>query len=826
MSTMGAMRRPRRPVRRLVRRYLAALATIAVITVGCSFETKDFDTLFGSDFSVVDLETAQSSVVVDRNGRLITSLRGEQNRTDVAFADIPEIVQNAVIAIEDERFWDHNGIDLKAILRAARSNVSAGGISQGGSTITQQYVGNVFLDRSDNTGSRKIEELFMALRFEQHYTKEFILERYLNWIYFGNGAYGIEAAARQYFGAPNCALQGIAGDDCLKVTELSLVEAATLAGFIQAPSRYNPYQNPNDARDRRDLVLLRMYTNDYITLEEYEFARLEPIELVDDVPILEERYPAAYFVEDVKQWFLDNEQFGETSDDRARLLFEGGLTIHATIDLELQARTEAAVERALPRYREDGIENPDAAAVVMGTTPSDDGHVLAMFGGRDFFGERDDAKFNLASGSGRQAGSAMKPIGLAAAVQGGIPVTSVWEAPVEIEIDNFPVCGEPWEVEGGVRRFNEDGEEEEDVVSITLVEATSSSINTVYAQLIERIGPRSLVQMAEKLGFGVGRIAPVCAAVLGTENVNMVELATAFSTFKRSGVRLDPIIVTHITNPDGSLLYEAAPRPAPVLSASVADQISWVLSGTITNGTGTRARLDGGRTAAGKTGTSQNNADATFVGYTAQRTAAVWVGYPVGQVPMSYEFGGRPVAGGTFPALIWKEIMDEMHDGLPLGEFPTPPTSSTTTTLPNAPDEIVVPDLFGRMIDEELRLQMEEEFFTITVVERETTAYPSGTIFMQVPAAGSVVPGGVIITVEIAVGPSVDPVPNVVGLLESEAKQSLASAGLGVITRLIQNPDAGSETRPGRVWAQNPVAGTTDVVDQIATIWVNPRAGQ
>ncbi len=819
---MGAMRRPRRRARL----HLAALAAIAVLAAGCSFETKDFDTLFGSDFSVGDLETAQSSVVLDRNGRLITSLRGEQNRTDVAFADIPEIVQNAVIAIEDERFWDHNGIDLKAILRAARSNVSAGGISQGGSTITQQYVGNVFLDRSDNTGSRKIEELFMALRFEQHYTKEFILERYLNWIYFGNGAYGIEAAARQYFGAPDCALQGIAGDGCLKVTELSLVEAATLAGFIQAPSRYNPYQNPNEARDRRDLVLLRMYTNDYITLEEYEFARLEPIELVDDVPILEERYPAAYFVEDVKQWFLDNEQFGETRDDRTRLLFEGGLTIHATIDLELQARTEAAVERALPRFREDGAENPDAAAVVMGTTPSDDGHVLAMFGGRDFFGERDDAKFNLASGSGRQAGSAMKPIGLAAAVQGGIPVTSSWEAPVEIEIDNLPVCGEPWEVKGGVRRFDEDGEEEEEVASITLVEATRSSINTVYAQLIERIGPRSLVSMAEKLGFGVGRIAPVCAAVLGTENVNMVELATAFSTFKRSGVRLDPIIVTHITNPDGTLLYEAVPRPAPVLSASVADQISWVLTGTITSGTGTRAQLDGGRTAAGKTGTSQNNADATFVGYTAARTAAVWVGYPVGQVPMSNEFAGRPVAGGTFPALIWKEIMDEMHDGMPLGEFPTPPTSSTTTTLPNAPDEIVVPDLFGRVVDEELRLQMEEEFFMITVVERETTAYPSGTIFMQVPAAGSVVPGGVIITVEIAVEPSADPVPDVVGLLESEAKQSLASAGLGVITRLIQNPDADSETRVGRVWAQNPVPGTTDVVDQIVTVWVNPQTEQ
>ncbi len=808
MSTMITMRRPRR----FVQRYLAALLTIAVITAGCSLETKDFDTLFGSDFSVAALDTAQSSVIVDRNGKLITSLRGEQNRTDVPLAEIPETVQNAVIAIEDERFWDHNGIDLKAILRAARSNVSAGGISQGGSTITQQYVGNVFLDRRDNTGRRKVEELFMALRFEQRYTKAFILERYLNWIYFGNGAYGIEAAARRYFGTPDCAQQGAGGNNCLKVTELSLVEAATLAGFIQAPSRYNPYLNPNEARDRRNLVLLRMFANDYITLEEYETARLEPIELVEDVPILEEQYPAAHFVDDVKQWFLDNEQFGETREDRSRLLFEGGLTIHATIDLDLQARTEAAVERALPRFREDGSENPDAAAVVMGTTPGDDGHILAMFGGRDFFGDRDDAKFNLASGSGRQAGSAMKPIGLAAAVQSGIPVTSVWEAPSEIEIDNGPVCGEPWEVKGG------SGDE-----SITLIRATRSSINTVFAQLIERIRPPSFVQMAERLGFGAGRIAPVCAAVLGTENVNTVELATAYSTFKRSGVRIDPIMVTRITNPDGTLLFESVPRPAPVLSASAANQITWVLEGAITQGTGRRAQLDGGRIAAGKTGTSQNSADATFIGYTPQRTAAVWVGYPVGQIPMSSEFQGRPVSGGTYPALIWKEIMDQMHDGVPLGEFPTPPTSSTTTTLPDTPDLIVVPDLFGRVVDEELELQMEEGFFTITVVERETADYEPGTIFMQVPAAGSETPGGVLITVEIAVEPSRDPVPNVVGLLESEAKQSLAGAGFGVLTRIIQNPDPGGETRTGRVWAQNPVEGTTDVVEQTVTIWVNPR---
>ena len=795
-------------------RCLTAVVAVALMGAGCSFETRDFDALFGPTFSVTTLETAQSSVVLDRNGRLITPLRGEQDRTDVALVNIPEVLQNAVIAIEDERFWDHDGIDIKAILRAARSNVNAGGISQGGSTITQQYVGNVFLDRRDTTGSRKIEEIFMALRFEQRYTKQFILERYLNWVYFGNGAYGVEAAAREYFGAPDCVAQGVSDDNCLKVTELTVVQAATLAGLIQAPSRYNPYQNPNQARERRNLVLLRMYANDFITEAEYEFARLEPIELVEDVPILEEEYPAAHFVEDVKQWFLDNEEFGETRELRARLLFEGGLTIHTTIDLELQARTEAAVERALPRFREDGSENPDVAAVVMGTTPNDDGHILAMFGGRDYFGTRDDAKFNLASGSGRQAGSAMKAVGLAAALQGGIPVTSVWESPREIEIDNWPVCGKPWPVRGGASDE-----------TVTLARATRSSINTVYAQLIERIRPQAFVQMAENLGFGVGRIAPVCAAVLGTENVNTVELATAFSTFKRSGVRLDPILVTRIVQPNGSLLFETSPNPAPVLSASVANQISWVLTGAIERGTGSRARLTDGRVAAGKTGTSQNNADATFVGYTAARTAAVWVGYAEAQIPMNSEFEGRSVAGGTFPALIWKEIMDQMHDGIPNAGFATPPPSSTTTTLPDVPEVLIVPDLFGRTIeDEELQLQLEEQLFSLTVIERETADFQPGSIFLQVPTAGTEAPGGVVITVEVAVEPQAPQVPEVVGLLESEAKQLLASAGLGVDTRIIANPETFGETRPGRVWAQNPLAGIAEIGREIATIWVNPTA--
>ena len=261
-----------------------------MLAASCSAETPDFE------FDVGVLATAQSSRVYDRNGTLITELRGEQRRTDVTHLElVPEVVRNAVVAIEDERFYEHDGVDLKAILRAARSNVAAGGISQGGSTITQQYVGNVFLDRSEQTATRKIEEFFMARRFEQFFTKDFILLRYLNWVYFGNGAYGIEAASRQYFGAPACELTTTAAERgqgaCLKVSELTLDQAALLAGLIQRPSAFDPYRNPQDARRRRNLVLERMLANEFITVLEYEQAVDQPIVLIEDVPILEERYP-------------------------------------------------------------------------------------------------------------------------------------------------------------------------------------------------------------------------------------------------------------------------------------------------------------------------------------------------------------------------------------------------------------------------------------------------------------------------------------------------------------------------------------------------------
>ena len=795
---------------------LAILFVVASAATACSYEVKDFA------FDVEDLETAQSSRVYDRNGVLITELRGEQNRTDVTDIElIPELVRNAVIAIEDERFYEHSGVDLKAILRAARSNVSGGGISEGGSTITQQYVGNVFLDRSDQTAYRKIEEIFMARRFEQEFTKDFILLQYLNWVYFGNGAYGIEAAAREYFGAPTCQPATTAEDpddrDCLKVGELTVEQAALLAGLVQRPSAFDPYRNPDLARDRRNLVLDRMLINEFIEEDQHNSAQIEPLVLEVDTPILEEQYPAAYFVEDVKQWFLGNPLFGPTRAERTRLLFEGGLDIYTTIDLELQADAEAAVEAILP----GGGTNPDAAAVTLGVGGDEDGHVLAMVGGRDFFGGDEDAKFNLASGKGRQAGSSMKPIGLAAALQTGFSVTETYDAPNLIEIARRDVCGPTWKVRGGR------GSTPEEPVEVTLVRATRSSINTVYAQLMVDIRPPAFVAMAEDLGIGVDRIAPVCAAILGTEDVNMVELSTVFSTFARQGLRVDPVLVTEIRRQDGTRMYEPVHDPVPVLDASVANQIAWVLSGVIAGGTGTEANF--GRTAAGKTGTAQNFADATFAGFTPQRATAVWIGFPEAQIPMVPPATEIRVFGGTYPARIWREIMTAAHANLPEEDFPNPPGSAPPpTTEPPLPDAVQIPDLLGRKWDADaLTAEMEELTFLIGAIEVQTGEFPEGTIINQAPLPGSLQPGGIQITVEVAVSPPLPDtisIADVIGLTKAEAKQVLSGDGLGIAVVTEQNPDEdGANTEAKIVWKQEPLPDTTLEAGQTVTIWVNPN---
>ena len=581
-------------------------------------------------------DVAQTSRILAADGSLLTTLRAEQNRDVVGLADIPTSLRDAVIAIEDERYWRHPGVDLRGILRAARENVEAGGIAQGGSTITQQYVKLMLLDPTQ-TVDRKVREAVLAWRLEQEHSKEEILERYLNAIYLGRGAYGVGTAAQEYFGKP--------------VGQLTVAEGALLAGMIRAPSATDPYADPAPVLARRNVVLGRMAELGYLGPAEYAAGVAEPLRLAPPRPDAE-RYPAGHFVEAVKQWVLADTRFGATEEDRRNLLFRGGLRITTTLDPTLQAVAERAVDATLPG---DG-PHPDGALV---TIEPSTGNVKAMVGGRDYFGPSPYAKVNLAMGDGRQAGSTFKPFVLAAALADGVPLTRSYGAPAELEIP----LGEgaaPWKVQnyGGARAGN-----------VSLTEATVWSYNTAYARLMMDLGPAKAVDLAARLGI-LTTLHPVPAAVLGTENVTVLDMADAYATFANRGVQVDPVLVTSITRADGSVLYRSTPQPSPVLDPAVADQVTWVLRQVIARGTGTAAALD--RPAAGKTGTAEGYRDAWFVGYTPDLATAVWVGDAQGQTAMVPPRTPIAVTGGSWPAQIWHQFMAEAEAPLPVRDFVEP----------------------------------------------------------------------------------------------------------------------------------------------------------
>lgn len=775
---------------RLVR-ALATLIGLTLVATSCSYETQDLVPPVP--------EIAQTSQILARDGRLIVEPPSDENRTIVAIDDIPDVMRDAVVAIEDERFYLHDGVDLKSLFRSASRGVTAGGISGGGSTITMQYVGNVFLDRSQQTADRKLEEIVLARQFEQQYSKDFILAEYLNWIYFGARAYGVESAAQQYFDT--------------SVSNLTLAQAALLAGLIQAPSRLNPYSNREGALSRREQVLDAMLRNDYITEAEYLEALDDPLDLAPEFDEVDDQYPAGHFVEEVKAWILDGKfmtedwvrenplQAAELATYQARedLLFRGGIRVRTTIDLDMQARSEAAVEAILP----GGSSVPDAAAVIIDPA---NGEVLTMVGGRDFFGDSDFANVNLAMGLGRQAGSAMKPIALAAALERGIQITQTFPAPRVLEI-NLPNSNVPWKVRGGSSSGVSD-----------LVDGTIWSRNTVYAQLAVQLGPSAVGDMATQLGM-TSEIAPVYASVLGTENVTTLDLATAYATFANRGVKHDPVFVTEILNPDGTTLWQHEPEGARVLQTTTADQLSWVLSQVIARGTGRDA--DFGRPAAGKTGTAQNYADATFAGYTPNLAAAVWVGFPQGQISMvpcnrktcTEEDPGTEiqVAGGTYPARIWREIMASASAGIPPTEFSPPPASAPPTTVLDVPDSVDVPDLFGLTVDG-ASAALDGTSLVLSPVEIEDETFTPGTVINQSPPPLTAVPGGAVIIVEVATAPVPRIVPEVIGDDLSTARLKIRREGF-TATRVFVDASGeftrATDSAPARVVRQDPAPGTS-----------------
>ena len=684
--------------------------TVALIAGACAYQTRDLRVSLPS--------TAQSSFIYDAEGRMITAFRGEQHRRNLTTLDeVPRILQDAVVAIEDERFWQHQGVDLRALLRAARSNISVDGVFQGGSTITQQYVGRAFLDRTEITVSRKIEEIALALQLERAYTKEFILLQYLNTVNFGEGAYGVLTAAGEYFDKD--------------LDELTLAEAALLAGLIQAPSARNPYENRPSAIQRREAVLERMLANNWISESEFRQARTEPLRLAPRVATLEETYPYGYFVEEVRQWILNDPRFGATPAERVSLLFEGGLHIHTTLRPEVQDAAESALGTILPW--EGG---PSAAIVVI---RNDNGHVEAVVGGRDFFGDSASARFNLATQGGRQAGSGFKPFVLAAALEQGIQMSALYPAPSRIELP-IPGLTEPWAVSNYSTTASTGG-------LMTLREALVRSINTVFAQLMEDVTPEVGIAIAERLGVE-SPLQPVLAAVLGSEDVTTLDMAAAYSTFARRGIYIRPTMVTRVSGLDGTVLYEHEPNSTRVLDSRIADEMTDVMREAVESGTGGRAALPG-RQAAGKTGTAENFTDAGFTGYTPQYTTAVWVGFPDAQVPMQPPTTERNVTGGSYPAEIFALVMTAIHEGLEVEEFAA---SVATTTTTQYPPVVEVPSVVDLPV-ERARNAIQEAYLQVRESEVERAGVEPGTVVNQIPRATELASGGSAVIIEVAVAP-------------------------------------------------------------------------
>ncbi|MDP1819427.1 MAG: PBP1A family penicillin-binding protein [Acidimicrobiales bacterium] len=575
----------------------------------------------------------------------IATFSAEEDRINVPLEEVPQVLVDAVLATEDRDFFEHGGVDPVGIARAFYNDVRGRGVRQGGSTITQQYVKNVYLS-SERSIARKVKEAVLAVKLERELDKEQILERYLNTIYFGRGAYGVGAASRAYFGTD--------------VRGIGLPEAAYLAGLIRAPEAADPATAPEEATRRRETSLAAMASEGHITEAEQAAASAVPWEghviarrdrsKLDLVPELE-TIGGAYFLEEVRQQVA--EKYGEGT------LYGGGLRIYLTLDTEMQEAAWDAVTSTL-----DQPDDPAAALVAI----DDLGQIKAMVGGRDI--EAQEVNYALGKdggGSGRGAGSSFKPFVLAAALQKGISLNSKFNAPAEITLPKAN-GGKDWVV------GNYD-ESEQGVLD--LVDATRVSSNTAYAQLMLKVGPDRVIDLAHDMGVS-SELEEVNSLVLGTGDVSVLDMAEGFSTFANRGVHKDATMIAKIeqVDEDGDVrvIQETSTSSEQVLTMTEADMVTHALRQVVLSGTGRAANF--GKAAAGKTGTSQENRDAWFVGYTPKLTAAVWMGYPnpPGQAEPRHmdDVHGREVTGGSFPAEIWKKFMRNATAGMDTGSFTAP----------------------------------------------------------------------------------------------------------------------------------------------------------
>jgi penicillin-binding protein 1A len=589
------------------------------------------------------LKEAQSSVLLDDLGHPIGVI-SEQNRVIVTPQEIPPIVKQAVISIEDKRFETNSGVDIRGIARAFVQDVAHKGTVQGASTIEQQFIKNALQAQSHRTILEKLRETALAYQLSHKWSKEKIITAYLNTIYFGNGAYGIESAAQTYFGSDvnhlGCGTPG----HRLCVQELEPAEAALLAGIIQSPTAYDPANHPFAAKTRRDVVLAQMLQQGYIRRSVYEESVNQALPAPKDVQTphqpLVEGVDVGYFTSWVQQQVI--ERYG------APRVFNGGLRIKTTLDLGLQRAAEQAIDGYLP-----GPAGPAAALVAIENST---GQVRAMVGGRNY----DKTPFNLATEGERQPGSSFKAFDLAAALEDGISPDSVWSSRQKVFYVSSP---------HGQEKFVVHNDEGAYTGSNTLTGATAYSDNSIYAEVGLKVSTPRIARLAHRMGITTPLSTNPAMTIGGLEvGVTPLDMAHSYETIAHGGERVSgslvsdsqPVGIQEVsagshTLSDGHHNDRNAVLTKRVLPPEVASTETSMLETVLQYGTARAAAI--GQFAAGKTGTTSNYGDAWFVGWDGKYTVAVWVGYPNSLVPMTTDFNGSPVLGGTFPALIWHNFM-------------------------------------------------------------------------------------------------------------------------------------------------------------------------
>jgi penicillin-binding protein 1A len=804
-------KRAQRKRRRIRKLRLFALLTVLLLVLAASFSA-GLITAIAGQLPSLDPRRAQAGevdgyVYADNGHAILAVLRGKEARELVGWDDISPWMKHAIVDVEDKRFYEHRGVDVHGIVRALWEDVRHKSTVQGGSTITQQFVKNALV-HNERSISRKLKEAALAWQLEsgpRHWSKLKILTAYLNTIYLGNGAYGVETASKAYFGH--------------SAKTLDLAEAALLAGIPEDPSRWDPATHPGAAKARRRTVLLAMLDQGHITHSDFVRANRAPLPKPDDVRLpTSQNLKAPYFTNYVKQLLV--ERYGSST------VFGGGLRVRTSINLRVQQDARDAIAKWL-----DWTGAPSAALVAMDPR---NGRVLAMVGGENYR----QSQFNLAVQGERQPGSSFKPFVLATALEEGVaPGTTFVSKPITLFLD-----GTSWPVENYEGSY---------LGTIDLQQATIHSDNSVFGQLTKAVGPNNVAHTAHRLGIA-SPLRPYLSIGLGAQAVNPLEMARAFSAFANGGFRIDgsfrrianrPRAILAVGGKSSSTLHCGDKhvtcntlRSRRVLREDSVGAENSILQRVVTEGTGTRAALPD-RPAAGKTGTTENYGDAWFVGYTPQLVTAVWVGYPNKLVPMTNQFHGDPVAGGTYPAMIWKTFMQRalrepaVPDGDEVKYFASPPTMYGTTQnvvlrdgklqldnglcrntfsaeiLPShvperadcKPNEVEVPSVVGQPVRVALQTLVASPLTPSYVYKPAKAGQKLGVVVGQYPKKGRLSSYDRVMVVVPRATHGV--VPKVVGLKLTKARQRLRKLNLDPrVTSL-------TDGAPGRVLAQRPRAG-------------------